>query len=67
LRTLCYAKAILDPVEYEDWAEDFLEAQSATQGRDKLTQELAEKIEINLTLLGATGKNQEREKRKRKE
>lgn len=39
---------------YELWAEDYLEAQSLTHGRDKAVQEVAEKIEVNLSLLGAT-------------
>lgn len=55
LRTLCYAKCVLDQTFYEDWAEDFLMAQSATTGREKAIQDLAEKVELNLTLLGATG------------
>eukprot|EP01127_Copromyxa_protea_P016071 TRINITY_DN4718_c0_g1_i2.p1 TRINITY_DN4718_c0_g1~~TRINITY_DN4718_c0_g1_i2.p1 ORF type:complete len:1147 (+),score=193.04 TRINITY_DN4718_c0_g1_i2:144-3443(+) len=54
LRTLCYAKTVLDTKEYEEWAEEYAVAQSSTHGRDQLTAELAEKVEQNLILLGAT-------------
>ncbi|KAJ3108422.1 hypothetical protein HDU97_001129 [Phlyctochytrium planicorne] len=54
LRTLLYSYRILDPEEYEIWAEKYADASSALQNRSQRMAEVAEEIERNLMLLGAT-------------
>ena len=54
LRTLCIAYRYLEETEYLEWSKIHDEAAAALQDRDELVDEAAEKIEENLTLLGAT-------------
>ncbi|VDM25719.1 unnamed protein product [Toxocara canis] len=49
------AVAELSDREYMEWEPDYYRASIALDGREKLIQEQAEKIERNLRLLGATG------------
>ncbi|KDN37119.1 phospholipid-translocating P-type ATPase [Tilletiaria anomala UBC 951] len=54
LRTLCISYRYLDEGEYLEWSKIHDEAAAALQDRDELVDEAAEKIEVNLTLIGAT-------------
>lgn len=55
LRTLILAYRELDAEEYKEFNEKFTEAKnSVSTDRDTLIDEVAEKIERELTLLGAT-------------
>ncbi|SNX85013.1 related to DNF2 - Non-essential P-type ATPase [Melanopsichium pennsylvanicum] len=54
LRTLCIAYRYLDEAEYMEWAHIHDEASAALTDRDEAIDEANEKIEVNLTLLGAT-------------
>ncbi|KAI8850390.1 hypothetical protein BC829DRAFT_389315 [Chytridium lagenaria] len=54
LRTLLYASKELSPKEYEDWSKEYEEASLAIKNRTDLMESVAERIESNLTLLGAT-------------
>lgn len=54
LRTLCLAYADLDPNFYEEWNEKFIAAKSSLRDREKKLDEVAELIEKDLILLGAT-------------
>ncbi|VBB25702.1 unnamed protein product, partial [Acanthocheilonema viteae] len=54
LRTLCMAMCILNVKEYEEWEPGYHRASIASEGREKLIEEEAEKIEKNLELLGAS-------------
>lgn len=54
LRTLCCAYADLDQKEYEEWDKKYIEANSDIKNRKKLVEEVAELIEQNMILLGAT-------------
>jgi phospholipid-translocating ATPase len=54
LRTLCIAYRYLEEREYAEWARIHDEAAASIVDRDDLIDEASEKIEINLTLLGAT-------------
>uniref|UniRef100_A0A915D5Y4 Phospholipid-transporting ATPase n=1 Tax=Ditylenchus dipsaci TaxID=166011 RepID=A0A915D5Y4_9BILA len=53
-RTLCFAKATIDPHFYEEWAEQFRKASLALENREQQLAEAAEKIERDLRLVGAT-------------
>ncbi|XP_076013152.1 phospholipid-transporting ATPase VD isoform X2 [Genypterus blacodes] len=55
LRTLCIAKKVLEEEEYEVWRKKQLLAESSIESREELLLESAQRLEINLTLLGATG------------
>eukprot|EP01087_Luapelamoeba_hula_P010089 TRINITY_DN2655_c0_g3_i1.p1 TRINITY_DN2655_c0_g3~~TRINITY_DN2655_c0_g3_i1.p1 ORF type:complete len:1296 (-),score=220.20 TRINITY_DN2655_c0_g3_i1:95-3982(-) len=55
LRTLCVAKADLDPAYYEEWNARWKKAEVAMVNRKAKLAELAEEIEVNLDLVGATG------------
>ncbi|CAF3363194.1 unnamed protein product [Rotaria sp. Silwood1] len=55
LRTLCLAYRILTNDEYNEWLVQYREASTAINNRHELVAEVAEKIEKNLILLGATG------------
>ncbi|XP_008289590.1 phospholipid-transporting ATPase VD isoform X2 [Stegastes partitus] len=55
LRTLCIAKKGLDEKEYDVWLKGQLLAESSIENREELLLESAERLETNLTLLGATG------------
>ncbi|CAG8521260.1 6113_t:CDS:10 [Diversispora eburnea] len=54
LRTLCTGYAVIDPVVYKKWNIDFHEASAAIMDRDKRMSDVANQIEKDLTLLGAT-------------
>ncbi|XP_028994820.1 probable phospholipid-transporting ATPase VD isoform X2 [Betta splendens] len=55
LRTLCIAKKVLEEEEYEVWLKKQLLAESSIENREELMLESAQRLETNLTLLGATG------------
>ncbi|KAJ3114193.1 hypothetical protein HK100_001733, partial [Physocladia obscura] len=54
LRTLCLAYRVLPHYEYEAWVEKYRAAQNAMQDREKTIDAVAELVEQNLTLMGAT-------------
>ncbi|XP_026209642.1 probable phospholipid-transporting ATPase VD [Anabas testudineus] len=55
LRTLCIAKKVLEEEEYNVWRKRQLLAESSIENREELMLESAQRLETNLTLLGATG------------
>ncbi|KAK2825809.1 hypothetical protein Q5P01_020023 [Channa striata] len=55
LRTLCIAKKVLQEEEYDVWLKRQLLAESSIENREELLLESAQRLETNLTLLGATG------------
>ncbi|KAJ3415826.1 hypothetical protein HDV05_004099 [Chytridiales sp. JEL 0842] len=54
LRTLCLAYKVIPGNEYERWAEKFHAAQATIKDREKNVDAVAEMIEKDLTLMGAT-------------
>lgn len=54
LRTLCIASRIVPDAEYEAWAQQYYEASTALEDRSDKLDEVAEMIERDLFLLGAT-------------
>ncbi|KAJ3571132.1 hypothetical protein NPX13_g5488 [Xylaria arbuscula] len=54
LRTLCIAQRVLSEQEYLEWRKEHDKAASAMQDREEKLEEVADKIEQNLTLLGGT-------------
>ncbi|XVE92539.1 hypothetical protein REPUB_Repub01dG0106200 [Reevesia pubescens] len=54
LRTLCLAYRDLAPDMYESWNEKFIQAKSSLRDREKKLDEVAELIEKDLILIGAT-------------
>ncbi|KAJ3112249.1 hypothetical protein HDU96_004757 [Phlyctochytrium bullatum] len=54
LRTLLYSYRILSEDEYQGWAQRYADACAALQNRSQRVAEVAEEIERNLMLLGAT-------------
>ncbi|KAK8477308.1 hypothetical protein V6N13_090353 [Hibiscus sabdariffa] len=54
LRTLCLAYKDLAPDIYESWNEKFIQAKSSLRDREKKLDEVAELIEKDLILIGAT-------------
>ncbi|UZJ52914.1 hypothetical protein CBS101457_002234 [Exobasidium rhododendri] len=54
LRTLCIAYRYLEEGEYVEWSKVHEEAASSLVDRDDNVDEACEKIEVNLTLMGAT-------------
>lgn len=54
LRTLTLAQRVLDDATYEAWAAKYAEAGKALDDRAKKMDKVAEEIECELTLLGAT-------------
>lgn len=54
LRTLCLSYAELDEAFYAKWAADYFEAKTALVGRDQKLEAVAELIEKDLKLIGAT-------------
>ncbi|PWZ00177.1 phospholipid-translocating P-type ATPase [Testicularia cyperi] len=54
LRTLCIAYRYLSETEYLEWARLHDEASASLTDRDEAVDEANEKIEVDLTLLGAT-------------
>ncbi len=55
LRTLCVARRTLDPRYYERWNALFHKASISVNNRKAKLEKLAEDIEVELELLGATG------------
>ncbi|XP_043111490.1 probable phospholipid-transporting ATPase VD isoform X2 [Puntigrus tetrazona] len=55
LRTLCVAKKVLEEQEYKAWLKTHEYAETSIENREELLLESAERLETNLTLLGATG------------
>jgi hypothetical protein len=55
LRTLCIAERVLDPAQYRAWNARFQKASLSFNGRKTKLDLLAEEIEVDLELLGATG------------
>ncbi|XP_051508144.1 phospholipid-transporting ATPase VD-like isoform X1 [Myxocyprinus asiaticus] len=55
LRTLCVAKKVLEEQEYKVWLKRHEFAETSIENREELLLESAERLETNLTLLGATG------------
>ncbi|KAJ3065340.1 hypothetical protein HDU98_011284 [Podochytrium sp. JEL0797] len=54
LRTLCIAYALLSAEEYRKWAEEYNKAATSLEDREQKMDEVAEKIETKLILMGAT-------------
>nr|CAD1822517.1 unnamed protein product [Ananas comosus var. bracteatus] len=54
LRTLCLAYRDLSPDMYENWNEKFIQAKSSLRDREKKLDEVADLIEKDLILIGAT-------------
>lgn len=54
LRTLCIAMRVLDEKEYIEWRRDHDLAATLLEGRDEKMEEVADRIEQDLTLLGGT-------------
>uniref|UniRef100_A0A0N5A612 Phospholipid-transporting ATPase n=1 Tax=Parastrongyloides trichosuri TaxID=131310 RepID=A0A0N5A612_PARTI len=53
-RTLCFAKRELDSDFYDTWKHKFLEASISIVDREKKLDQVAEEVETNLTLVGAS-------------
>ncbi|OTA54635.1 phospholipid-translocating P-type ATPase [Hypoxylon sp. EC38] len=54
LRTLCIAERVLSEQEYLEWRKEHDKAATAMQDREEKLEEVADKIEQELTLLGGT-------------
>ncbi|XDG07423.1 hypothetical protein ABKA04_007038 [Annulohypoxylon sp. FPYF3050] len=54
LRTLCIAQRVLPEQEYLEWRKEHDKAATALQDREEKLEEVADKIEQELTLLGGT-------------
>ncbi|KAI1335350.1 phospholipid-translocating P-type ATPase [Xylariaceae sp. FL0016] len=54
LRTLCIAQRVLSETEYLEWRKEHDKAATALQDREEKLEEVADKIEQDLTLLGGT-------------
>jgi magnesium-transporting ATPase (P-type) len=54
-RTLVMGERVIPPAEYERWATAWNAAQTLTSGREVEVDKVAESIENNLELVGATG------------
>lgn len=55
LRTLCIAKKVVSEEDFQRWASFRHEAEASLDNRDELLMETAQRLENQLTLLGATG------------
>uniref|UniRef100_A0A673U3I7 Phospholipid-transporting ATPase n=1 Tax=Suricata suricatta TaxID=37032 RepID=A0A673U3I7_SURSU len=55
LRTLCIAKKVISEDDFRQWARLRCEAESSLDNREELLMEAAQYLENQLTLLGATG------------
>ncbi|XP_075398836.1 phospholipid-transporting ATPase VB [Tenrec ecaudatus] len=55
LRTLCIAKKVLSEEDFRQWANFRREAEASLDNREELLMETAQRLENQLTLLGATG------------
>ena len=54
LRTLCFAVRDIPEAEYKAWKEEYIEACNAIENREEKVEEVAAKLERDLTLIGAT-------------
>ncbi|KAF8316939.1 uncharacterized protein EI90DRAFT_3158823 [Cantharellus anzutake] len=54
LRTLCLSYRVVSPEEYEEWDHQYREAQVQLENRDAHVERVANEIERDLILLGAT-------------
>ncbi|KAF9365034.1 hypothetical protein BGX34_011602 [Mortierella sp. NVP85] len=54
LRTLLYGHRFLSESEYKEWAKQYADAQSAIEGRQEKLEQVAEVLEQNLDMTGAT-------------
>eukprot|EP01087_Luapelamoeba_hula_P011965 TRINITY_DN3328_c0_g1_i1.p1 TRINITY_DN3328_c0_g1~~TRINITY_DN3328_c0_g1_i1.p1 ORF type:complete len:1409 (-),score=234.21 TRINITY_DN3328_c0_g1_i1:104-4330(-) len=54
LRTLCIGSKDLSNEEYDDWSKRYYEASILIDGREKAVAKVAEEVECDLILLGAT-------------
>ncbi|KAG0209652.1 hypothetical protein BGX28_010168 [Mortierella sp. GBA30] len=54
LRTLLYGHRFLSKEEYSDWSKQYADAQSALEGRQEKLEQVAELLEQNLDMTGAT-------------
>ncbi|KAF9996776.1 hypothetical protein BGZ80_009326 [Entomortierella chlamydospora] len=54
LRTLLYGHRFLSEEEYRDWSKQYSDAQSAIDGRQEKLEQVAELLEQNLDMTGAT-------------
>ncbi|KAJ1993758.1 phospholipid transporting ATPase [Dimargaris cristalligena] len=54
LRTLCLGYRIIPDEEYDAWAHDYMEACNLLDGREEAIDDVSEKIEHSLTLVGGT-------------
>lgn len=54
LRTLCAAMRELDPKQYQAWAREYQHASVTTENRDERMEALADELERDFILLGAT-------------
>ncbi|XP_027794521.2 phospholipid-transporting ATPase VB isoform X1 [Marmota flaviventris] len=55
LRTLCIAKKVVSEEDFRRWASFRREAEASLDNQDELLMETAQRLENQLTLLGATG------------
>lgn len=55
LRVLVMAKAVLDPIEFTEWWTKHQEIEMSLENREKRIRDSFAQLEMNLTLLGATG------------
>ncbi|KAG7324489.1 hypothetical protein KOW79_012505 [Hemibagrus wyckioides] len=55
LRTLCFARKVINEEDYENWLVMRQEAKAAIEDKEELLTDTAAYMEENLTLLGATG------------
>ncbi|KZP01087.1 phospholipid-translocating P-type ATPase [Calocera viscosa TUFC12733] len=54
LRTLCLAYRVLDENEYDAWSKEYHEVEVALEDREEKIEEVCDKLEHDLRLLGAT-------------
>jgi phospholipid-transporting ATPase len=54
LRTLCLAERIVAPDDYEEWSRRYVQAAAAVTDREVRVEEVANQLETDLTLIGAT-------------
>lgn len=54
LRTLVLAQREISEEEYINWEAQYIKASCAIKNREQMVDEIAEKIEINLDIIGST-------------
>ncbi|KAI9364414.1 hypothetical protein DFJ73DRAFT_809180 [Zopfochytrium polystomum] len=54
LRTLCLAYKVITEAEYDAWVSEYKQAQTSLENREQKVDAVANKLEQNLTLMGAT-------------